>query len=128
MAAKSREAIASSVEHLNLHYQVRHLDAGGAPSELGKLMLLKEEQGELSVADEKKYKTLVRATEKEILQHADVICCTCVGAGDPRLHNFRFRQCLIDEITQAVEPEALIPLVLFYKMFFFLSFQKLLIP
>lgn len=48
--------------------------------------------GELSSSDEKKYKALKRATEREISQNADVICCTCVGAGDPRLANFRFRQ------------------------------------
>ena len=48
--------------------------------------------GELSSSDEKKFKALKRATEREILQNADVICCTCVGAGDPRLSNFRFRQ------------------------------------
>ena len=27
--------------------------------------------------------------EQEILHAADVICCTCVGAGEPRLKNFR---------------------------------------
>ena len=48
--------------------------------------------GELSSSDEKKYKALKRATKREISQSADVICCTCVGAGDPRLANFRFRQ------------------------------------
>lgn len=48
--------------------------------------------GELSSADEKKYKALKRATEREISQSAEVVCCTCVGAGDPRLSNFRFRQ------------------------------------
>ena len=48
--------------------------------------------GELSSSDEKKYKALKRATEREISQSADIICCTCVGAGDPRLANFRFRQ------------------------------------
>lgn len=68
--------------------------------------------GELSSADEKKYKALKRNNEREILQNADVICTTCVGAGDPRLSNFRFRQVLIDESTQATEPESLIPLVL----------------
>ncbi|PPR82658.1 hypothetical protein GOBAR_AA38063 [Gossypium barbadense] len=36
--------------------------------------------------DEKKYKALKRATEREISQSADVICCTCVGAGDPKFH------------------------------------------
>uniref|UniRef100_A0A453BGC6 DNA2/NAM7 helicase-like C-terminal domain-containing protein n=1 Tax=Aegilops tauschii subsp. strangulata TaxID=200361 RepID=A0A453BGC6_AEGTS len=80
-----------------------------------KLQQLKDEQGELSSSDEKKYKALKRATEREILQSADVICCTCVGAGDPRLSNFRFRQVLIDESTQATEPECLIPLVLGVK-------------
>jgi regulator of nonsense transcripts 1 len=47
-----------------------------------------------------------------VLQAADVVCATCVGAGDPRLAHFRFRRVLIDEATQAVEPESLIPLVM----------------
>ncbi|KAK4350991.1 hypothetical protein RND71_030304 [Anisodus tanguticus] len=111
LCAKSREAVSSPVEHLTLHYQVRHLDTS-EKSELHKLQQLKDEQGELSSSDEKKHKALKRATEREIAQSADVICCTCVGAGDPRLANFRFRQVLIDESTQAAEPECLIPLVL----------------
>ena len=41
-----------------------------------------------------------------------MVCATCAGAGDPRLANFRFRRLLIDEATQAVEPEAMIPLVM----------------
>ncbi|VAH29876.1 unnamed protein product [Triticum turgidum subsp. durum] len=114
LCAKSREAVSSPVEHLTLHYQVRHLD-NSEKSEMHKLQQLKDEQGELSSSDEKKYKALKRATEREILQSADVICCTCVGAGDPRLSNFRFRQVLIDESTQATEPECLIPLVLGVK-------------
>lgn len=57
-----------------------------------KCLLFEIFTGELSSSDEKKYKALKRATEREISQSADVICCTCVGAGDPRLANFRFRQ------------------------------------
>ena len=45
-------------------------------------------------------------------QHADVICCTCVGAGDPRLAKMQFRAVLIDESTQATEPECMIAVVL----------------
>ena len=63
-------------------------------------------------ADERKYKAIKRSLEREILQAADVVCATCAGAGDPRLANFRFRRLLIDEATQAVEPEAMIPLVM----------------
>eukprot|EP01004_Peranema_trichophorum_P001106 NODE_112_length_3655_cov_37.138732_g94_i0.p1 GENE.NODE_112_length_3655_cov_37.138732_g94_i0~~NODE_112_length_3655_cov_37.138732_g94_i0.p1 ORF type:complete len:728 (-),score=118.34 NODE_112_length_3655_cov_37.138732_g94_i0:511-2694(-) len=111
LCAKSREAVSSPVEFLTLHSQVKNLDTADK-SELHKLQQLKDEQGELSSADEKKYKALKRATEKEILTTADVICTTCVGAGDPRLEGFRFKQVLIDESTQSTEPECLIPLVM----------------
>lgn len=47
-----------------------------------------------------------------LLQNADVICCTCVGAGDPRLAKMQFRSILIDESTQATEPECMVPVVL----------------
>uniref|UniRef100_A0A7S2DKE2 Upf1 domain-containing protein n=2 Tax=Haptolina brevifila TaxID=156173 RepID=A0A7S2DKE2_9EUKA len=109
--AKSREMVDSRVEYLTLHYQVRHLDTPER-AELHKLQLLKDELGELSQADEKKFNSLKRAAEREILQAADVVCCTCSAAGDPRISLLRFRQCLIDEATQATEPECLIPIVL----------------
>lgn len=112
ITAKSREALDSPVSFLTLHEQVKHNDTN---TELQKLIQLKEEQGELSSTDEKKYKALKRSAEKEILSSADVILCTCVGAGDPRLHKLRFRTVLIDEATQATEPECLIPLVLGVK-------------
>ena len=66
----------------------------------------------MSERDQKKYRSLRTRTEREILQAADVICCACVGAGDPRLKNFRFRQVLIDEATQAIEAEALTPIAM----------------
>ena len=68
--------------------------------ELRKLQQLKDDQGELSATDEKRYRTLKRQCERELLQSADVICSTCVGAGDPRLAKFRFSIVLIDESTQ----------------------------
>ncbi|CAM9677616.1 unnamed protein product, partial [Phaeothamnion confervicola] len=121
LAAKSREAAVTTVDHLSLHVMVRELDAPDK-QDLRKLQLLKQEQGELAAADEKKFRRLRAQTEREILHAADVICTTCVGAGDPRLVNFRFRQAslslcsfccfvLIDEATQAIEAECLIPIV-----------------
>lgn len=110
LSAKSREAVESSIDALTLHSMIRTLDTPDK-LDLKKLLRLKDETGELSSQDEKRFKSLKRATEREILQAADVICCTCVGAGDPRLTNFRFRQILIDEATQATEPECLIPII-----------------
>jgi regulator of nonsense transcripts 1 len=103
LTAKSREELDSSVAFLSLHRQVAN-HTGHV--ELQKLIQLKNEQGELSQGDERKYKTLIRACEKEILGAADVICCTCVGAGDARLSKLKFRTVLIDEATQAAEPGA----------------------
>jgi regulator of nonsense transcripts 1 len=117
LASKTREATSSSVDHLCLHVMTP-LAAG---DEFNKLQRLKTEIGELSERDQKKYRSLRNKTEREILQAADVICCTCVGAGDPRLKNFRFRQVLIDEATQAIEAEALIPIAMGAKQVVFVG-------
>lgn len=116
VCARSREAVPSSVEHLTLHHQVKLL-AAAENSALHKLQKLKEETGELSAEDEKVFNRERRAAEMDLLTHADVICCTCVGAADPRLtrRSMRFQQCLVDEATQATEPESLIPIVLGVK-------------
>jgi len=108
LTAKSREDVESSVSFLALHEQVRANDTIPA---LNKLSQLKVEMGELSTSDEKRLRQLTKAAEKEILDAADVVCCTCVGAGDPRLAKRKFRCVLIDESTQSAEPECLIPLI-----------------
>jgi regulator of nonsense transcripts 1 len=102
VTAKSREALESSVSFLTLHAQVANSDTH---PELQKLI---QEQGELSSSDERKFRALTRAVEKEILTNADVICATCVGCGDPRLKNLKFRTVLIDEATQAVRLRAFV--------------------
>ncbi|XP_049850318.1 uncharacterized protein LOC126322426 [Schistocerca gregaria] len=165
LAAKSREAVLSPVDHLTLHSQVRQLldeirnqvqnssdhagdetkkDVGksdqqqsGTESsttrskkdksssssasvtphydtdkiELARLQKMRDELGELPAHDEHRYKQLKREVEMAILRAAQVICTTCVGAGDLRLKKFKFAQVLIDESTQSTEPECLIPIV-----------------
>lgn len=114
LCALTRESLPSSVEHLSLHSMVRNMDTPDK-AELRKYLLLKENMGELKTNDANRYRALVAKAEQEILQAADVICTTCVGAGDPRLSNFRFRTVLIDESTHATEAECLIPIVMGVK-------------
>ncbi|KAL8392977.1 hypothetical protein RB595_002967 [Gaeumannomyces hyphopodioides] len=125
LTAKSREDVESSVSFLALHEQVRMNDTN---PELAKLQQLKSELGELSSQDEKKFKQLTKAAEREILGNADVVCCTCVGAGDPRLAKIKFRNVLIDESTQSAEPECMIPLVLGCKQVVLVGDHKQLGP
>jgi len=117
LASKTREAVTSSVDPLCLHIMTP-LAAG---DEYAKLQRLKDEIGELSARDQKKYRQIRSRTERQILQAADVICTTCSGAGDPRLSNLRFRQVLIDEATQAIEAEALIPIAMGAKQVVFVG-------
>ncbi|OAQ75279.1 ATP-dependent helicase NAM7 [Purpureocillium lilacinum] len=125
LTAKSREDVESSVSFLALHEQVRMAEHN---TELVKLSQLKNDVGELSSQDEKKFKQLTKLAEREILQNADVVCCTCVGAGDPRLSKMKFRNVLIDESTQSAEPECLIPLVLGCKQVVLVGDHKQLGP
>ena len=95
LCAKSREAIDSPVSFLALHNQIRNMDRwvsgpwpysetrlpGAGPGgtclpltrrvrsmpELQKLQQLKDETGELSSADEKRYRALKRTAERELL-------------------------------------------------------------
>ena len=53
---------------------------------------------------------LERAASALVLSRADVVCATCVGAGDELLEGFTFRVACVDEATQCPEPAALIPL------------------
>lgn len=71
LCAKSREAVSSPVSFLSLHNQIRKMDGH---SEFKKLQMLKDETGELSSADENRYRVLKRTCERELLEAADVIC------------------------------------------------------
>lgn len=47
----------------------------------------------------------------DVLTNADVICCTCIASADRRIKDFTFYNVLIDEATQAIEAECLLPML-----------------
>ena len=98
LTANSGEILGSTIAFLTLHQQVANVTTD-------KSITLKNNQDEPSGNNEKKcLKTLIGRCEEEILSAADVICCTCVGAGDPRLSKLKFPTVVIDDATQATEP------------------------
>ncbi|WFD15392.1 ATP-dependent RNA helicase [Malassezia arunalokei] len=98
----------SSVSFLSLHEQASSVEPN---SQLGHLIQLKHKNGGLNSSDEAKYRTLLENREYELLNAAEVICTTCSSSADKRLNAFKFPLVLIDEATQATEPECLIPIV-----------------
>mmetsp|Transcript_20367 Transcript_20367/g.38099 ORF Transcript_20367/g.38099 Transcript_20367/m.38099 type:complete len:891 (+) Transcript_20367:242-2914(+) len=64
---------------------------------------INEEEGERSLNPKSFY--------KQVLRSADVICCTCSSAGSNAMQELSHASfILIDEATQSIEPETLIPL------------------
>ena len=53
----------------------------------------------------------LKKIRKQIIDSADVVCCTCIGAGSKDLEDCFFSALLIDECTQAMEPACLVPLL-----------------
>jgi len=58
----------------------------------------------------KKVRQLRETMASQVLEDADVICATCVGAGGEQLAGISFPVVVLDEGSQCAEPEALIPL------------------
>ncbi|WFD33302.1 ATP-dependent RNA helicase [Malassezia cuniculi] len=123
LTARSREAAECSVSFLTLHEQVARINK----PDLVKLRH-KRGVGELSKREDKEYRRIIRSLECELLRAADVVCTTCVSAGDERLRGINFRTILIDEATQATEPESMIPISLGCKQLVFVGDHQQLGP
>lgn len=76
-----------------------------------KEMHKKKENELLSEQELRYYNREIIKIEKKVLNNADVICSTCATAGDVRLKKIKFDYLLVDEATQAIEPEILLPIL-----------------
>lgn len=75
-----------------------------------KLLKKRESGGGLTPEETNLLDAAFRKAEKLLIENADVVCCTCVGALDKKIKG-QFNTVLIDESTQALEAEVLVPLV-----------------
>ena len=85
-------------------------------------------EGNLSFEDTTMLQKYKRICEQNILKEADVVCCTSVSSGKKIINELIFDVVIIDEATQAVEPETLIPLAHDVKKFILVGDQNQLGP
>ena len=97
LVAKNRESFDSSVKSLCLHVKAKPIYEEYLLNYHGN--------------DTDEMNKLKKKAEQVVLNQAQVICCTCIGAGDLRILDRNFSSVLIDEATQATEPETLISLL-----------------
>ena len=98
----------SNTEHCNVNKLMYKLGTSSS-MRLRQLQEKRVKEG-LSSREEHEYDELRERVELDILRHADVVCCTTVTAGSKVLEQITFPYVVVDEATQGVEPEILIPL------------------
>lgn len=107
MVSMAREILDPALEVYTLNYKVR----AAVDPKIRELMDKDERGDTLSTEDQKTMEQAIRKEESRILNKAQAVCATCSGAGDWRLWNMRFKSVLIDESTQAIEPECLMSMM-----------------
>ena len=114
VTSKIREIIKSSSEivHQNsLHILLKNYIKEHYPS-IYDLFKMKYSFDELLTQEqENELNKVVEPVTQKILEEADVICCTNVVTAGPKLKRLRFPYVLIDEASQSIEPETLLPLI-----------------
>ena len=65
---------------------------------------------DLTFEEQEKFNEYKLICEQNLLQEADVVCCTLISSGKKLINSLLFDMVIIDEATQSFEPENLIPL------------------
>lgn len=72
---------------------------------------VKKSDGQLIEDESTEYRKLREKVYKDICKNADIVCSTCNSSGSNILVDIKFDVLIVDEATQAVEPDILIALM-----------------
>ena len=95
---------------------------------LQEILEKKKEYGILKNEDYKIYKETVEDIQNNILSKCDIILSTINNAADPRLNDYEFPIVIIDEATQGLEPDCILPLIHHAQMAVLIGDEKQLGP
>ena len=109
MASRS---ITTDADFLYLHRQIECVMESQADSTASQLLRRKNFGRGLTEREEGMLFKGMKELEQLLIREADIIVTTCCAAADVRIKNVKFPAVLLDEATQATEPQALIPITL----------------
>ena len=111
IASRTREKIRSEVDSLCLHTLVRNYIGKNYPGNVSTYEMKQDFDEWLSTERMEIFRKIVGEAQKEILDQAKVICCTCITSFDDRLGLYCYKYVILDEANQIPEVESLLPLL-----------------
>jgi len=109
VVSKSREEIETESDRYSTHVLCQEIKNTKESNEYRRFEQLKLERP-LTREEQSKHSELFEALQKQVIRSSNVVVCTCTTAKDGRLEGVRFPYVIIDEATQCIEPELLIPI------------------
>ena len=127
--SKEKE-LSNNVEKANSLYSLATQDIYSNPKKNETLIKLIEKRKiyGLQIKEEELYKKLMKKFEQRILNSSDIILSTINNSADERLEDFDFPIVIIDEATQALEPDCLLTLYHGAEMVVLIGDEKQLGP
>ena len=127
--SKEKE-LSNNVEKANSLYSLATQDIYSNPKKNETLIKLIEKRKiyGLQIKEEELYKKLMKKFEQRILKSSDIILSTINNSADERLEDFDFPIVIIDEATQALEPDCLLTLYHGAEMVVLIGDEKQLGP
>ena len=92
------------------------------------LIKKRETFGYLKKSDMDEYRKIMSDIENEILSQSDIVISTICNSADPRLEDYFFQIVIIDEVSQSLEPDTLLPLLHNVEMAVLIGDEKQLGP
>ncbi len=127
----SREKeLCDDVETINSLYNLAKQDIYSNPKKNEKIIKLiqKREKYGLKKSEEEEYKEHMEEFEQRIINSSDIILSTINNSADSRLKDYYFPIVIIDEATQSLEPDILLPLYHRAEMVVLIGDEKQLGP
>ena len=101
---------------------------GKNAKKLQEILKKKEEYGILKNDDLKIYKDVIENIQINILSNCDIVLSTINNSADSRIKDYDFPIVIIDEATQGLEPDCLLPLIHHAQMVVLIGDEKQLGP